>query len=306
MFCPNCGKECTDVARFCPNCGTTINAQPKPVATPVAAPAPAPVAAPAPAPAPAPVAAPAPAPAPAPVADPAPAAAPVTVQTPVTPPAPKAVTITPATATQKKAAVLLAVLALFALFIGISHTFCMVELPVSVSVDVEMPSPFAGGYSDYSSYFGGATTQMLEIDGTVTVFDSTLGLLSEASDLASQASNGLVDITVGSGYAALIIAGLVNLTIAAFGILYYISIRTGKCNIFGFLKGKSPAMWIGIAGAAAAIIEILLMMTTGLSEEMNGMSASLSIGVHWSTWICLIIYGGVAAYELLRFDKNEK
>lgn len=300
MFCPNCGKECTDVAKFCPNCGTTINAQPKPVVIPVAEPVP--VSAPAPAPAPVAV----PAPAPAPVAAPAPVVTPVEVQAPVAPPAPKTVTITPATTAQKKAAVLLAVLALFALFIGISHTFCMVELPVSVSVDMQMPSPFAASSDGYSSYFGGTTTQMLEIDGTVTVFDSTLGLLSEASDLAGQATGGVIDITVGTGYAALIIAGLINLTIAAFGALYYISIRTGKCNIFGFLKGKSPAMWIGIAGAAAAIIEILLMMTTGLSEEMNGMSASLSIGTHWSTWICLIIYGGVAAYELLRFDKSEE
>lgn len=292
MFCPNCGKECADVAKFCPNCGTTIHVQPKPVVTPVAEPVPAPT----------PVAA----PAPAPVVTPAPAPAPVAVQTPVAAPAPKTVTIAPATTAQKKAAVLLAVLALFALFIGISHTFCMVELPVSVSVDMTMPSPLDSGSNGYSSYFGSAPTQMLEIDGTVTVFDSTLGLLSEASDLASQATAGVLDINVGSGYAALIIAGLINLTIAAFGVLYYISIRTGKCNIFGFLKGKSPVMWIGIAGAAAALIEILLMLTTGVSEEMNGVSAALSIGTHWSTWIALIIYGGVAAYELLRFDKSEQ
>lgn len=65
MFCPNCGIQIPDDARFCPDCGTVI--------TPVGTPQPA-VSEPAPAPQPAPVAttAPTPAPAPAQVIPPAP------------------------------------------------------------------------------------------------------------------------------------------------------------------------------------------------------------------------------------------
>ena len=77
MFCPNCGIQIPDDARFCPDCGTVI--------TPVGTPQPA-VSEPAPAPQPAPAAEPAPVSQSAPMATTAPT--PTPAPAPVIPPAP--------------------------------------------------------------------------------------------------------------------------------------------------------------------------------------------------------------------------
>lgn len=97
MFCPVCGKEISDTAKFCPGCGNAIAPAPvmEPAPAPAAEPVPVPVPVPVPAvePAPAPVAAPAPAPAPAaPVQQPVQqqyTAAPGAAPTPKAPKAPK-------------------------------------------------------------------------------------------------------------------------------------------------------------------------------------------------------------------------
>lgn len=278
MFCSACGHQCTDDTKFCPVCGAPFDAESQSAADPQVAP---------------------------PIYS-----EPVRV-------------VKPATSAQKKAAVILALVAVFALVLGIANVFCMQELPLSMSADISVPMSGMGmaslggyAYDDYDEYYDeydyddyttptAIAPKMLELSGSVVVLDVTVGILSELSDLLDTASGGMYEFSVGGAYAGLIIFGIINLAIAFFGILYYVHIRTGKPFFFGFLNGKSPALFVGIIGAIGALGQILLMLTTGISESANGQSLTLDLSAHWSTWVALAVYLSVAGYELLRLDKHE-
>ena len=290
MFCPTCGAQNPDDSRFCQTCGKSM--EPAPFTPPVQAVPQAPQA---------PVCPPPPVYAP----EPQPTVAPQ----PPAPPQPRI----PATAKQKKAAVILALVAVFALVMGFVNTFCMVELPVSVDADLSGAAQALGMNSsmdldlDDLEDMGSAALLAggLDLSGSIVVVDVSMGILSEVSDLLDTATSGQYNLGTGMGYVGLILFGIINLAIAAFGVLYYLQIRTVKKDFFPFLKGKSPLALVGLAGTVGAIAQILLMFTTGLSESIMGMSAGISIGVHWSTWLSLILYGALAGYELLRLDKTQ-
>lgn len=208
------------------------------------------------------------------------------------------VTIASASAQQKKMAVVIAIIAIFALIVGFAHTFCMVELPVSVSADVD------------TSSMGLTGDMAIDVDGSITVFSATPGLLSEAFDVADRATKGLIDESFAMGYVGLILFGLANLVIAAIGVLFYLRARFNNPlydqTIGRICKCKTPAVIIGLTGVAAALLEILFLCFVGIEEEAGGASASLSIGVHWLTWVSLFIYGALAASQLLAIDKTEE
>ena len=276
MFCTKCGSQCADNAAFCTTCGAPMNAAPQqPVYQQPAAP-----------------------------------------QQPVyQQPAPQPVAqIAPATAHQKKMAVILAILAVFALVVGILHTFCLVDLPMSMDVDVETKS-LMGGYDDYDydDYGMGMSMSSLvpsvEIDGSIGDIYVSPGILSELFDLLDSASGGMVDASFSMGYVGLIVFGVINLLIAVVGILFYLRARSNNGlydQFFGsFIKAKSPALILGIAGVAACLIQIVCMWFTGFEIEQMGMSLGVSVGVHWITWIALIAYGALTLSQLLAIDKNE-
>ena len=108
----------------------------------------------------------------------------------------------------------------------------------------------------------------------------------------------------------LIVFGVLNLAIAAICVLFYLRARSNNGlydSICGsFIKGKTPAAFIGIVGVAACLIEIICMWFTGFDYSMMGQSVGMSVGVHWITWIALIAYGALAASQLLAIDKTEE
>ena len=201
-----------------------------------------------------------------------------------------AIVLEPLSAKQKKVAVFVALLAIFALVVGIMHTFCLVDLPISVNADIDMEG--------------------VEIGGSVGGINVSAGLIADAYDLAEEASEGMIDESFTMGYVGLIIFGIANLLIAVIGVLYYLRARSNNPlyeQFFGsFTKGKSPVFIIGVIGAAAALLEIVCMWFVGFEESAMGQSAGMSVGVHWVTWVALAIYGGMAAYQLLAIDKNEE
>lgn len=258
MFCNNCGAQHADDATFCPNCGASLQTATTEEST----------------------------------------TQPPVYQAPVYQAPAQPVTIASASAQQKKMAVVIAIIAIFALIVGFAHTFCMVELPVSVSAEVD------------TAEMGMTGDMALDIDGTITVFSATPGLLSEALDVADRATNGYIDESFAMGYVGLILFGIVNLVIAAIGVLFYLRARFNNPlydqTIGRICKCKTPAALIGLAGVAAALLEILFLCFVGVEEEAGVASASISVGVHWLTWVSLFIYGALAASQLLAIDKTEE
>ena len=268
MFCSQCGTQFADDSQFCPNCGTPSGVNSQPV-------------------------------------QPQQPAQPV-YQQPVQPqyqqpvyqqpvyqqPVPKApIQVAPATAYQKKMAVIVALVAIFALIAGVMNLFCMVDLPVSVSAELDEEM----------------TEGLMDIDGTVGGVTVSAGLLSEAFDLADDMG---VDASFTMGYVGLILFGLINIAIAAVGILYYLRARNNlplyEQFFGGIVKGQSPAALLGIVGVVGCILQILCMMFVGIDESMQGQSAAISVGVPCITWVALAIYGALAGSQLLAIDKTEE
>lgn len=289
MFCPTCGTQHPDDAKFCPGCGApnapqqaaapqqpapqepTLNQQPvyqQPVAP----------------------------------------QQPVYQQPAYQPPVSQPVVVAPATAYQKKLAVLLAIVAIFALFVGLAHTFCLVDVPVSVDVEVDTSDLGLGGLGNM---MGGGMSALssIEIDGSVGNIYISPDILSEAFDLLDTATGGQIEASFSMGYVGLIGFGLLNLLIAVIGVLFYLRARSNNAlytQFFGgFIKAKTPAGVMGILGVGACLLEIVCMWFTGFNEEMMGQSAGISVGVHWITWVALIIYGALAASQFLAIDKEE-
>lgn len=205
---------------------------------------------------------------------------------------PKApIQVAPATAYQKKMAVIVALVAIFALIAGVMNLFCMVDLPVSISAELDK----------------NMTDGMMEIDGSVGGINVSTGILSEAFELADDAG---VDASFTMAYVGLILFGLINLAIAGVGILYYLRARNNmplyEQFFGGIVKGQSPAALLGIVGVVGCILQILCMMFVGIDESMQGQSAAVSVGVPCITWVALAIYGVLAGSQLLAIDKTEE
>lgn len=270
MFCSQCGTQFADDSQFCPNCGTPSGVGNQPAQPQYQQPVQ------------------------------------PQYQQPVQPqyqqpayqqpvyqqPAPKApIQVAPATAYQKKMAVIVALVAIFALITGVMNLFCLVDLPVSVSAELD----------------DALTDGMMEIDGSIGGINVSTGILSEAFDLADDAG---IDASFFMAYVGLILFGLINLAIAAVGVLYYLRARNNMPlyeQFFGsIVKGKSPAALIGIVGVAGCILQILCMLFVGIDESMQGQSAAISVGVPCITWVALAIYGVLAGSQLLAIDKTEE
>ena len=193
-------------------------------------------------------------------------------------------------APQKKMAVIIALIAIFALIVGFAHTFCMVKLPVSASADIE--------YDEMD----------IDIKGSVNIASISMGLLNEAYDMGEE--YGAIDKTFAMGYVGVIVFGIINLLIAVVGILYYLKAKNGNPlfdQFFGrFCAGKSPAVIMGLAGVAGVLIEILCLWCVSVEESAMGMSAGLSVGANWMTWVALAVYGALAGYQLLNLNKDEE
>ena len=106
------------------------------------------------------------------------------------------------------------------------------------------------------------------------------------------------------GYIANIIIGVANLAAAAIGILYFLKEKNNMPYYDQFiaknLKGFSPMLAMGVIGAAGAVLQFILMMLSGVEV----MGVSISVSVHWLTWVSLVIYGGIAVVDYLFINKK--
>lgn len=174
---------------------------------------------------------------------------------------------------KKNWTMIIAVVAAFALLMGILTTFCILEVPATAK---------AAGYSE-----------------------TEYGTVSDISD-ALEALDG----SFAGGIIGNILFGLINLAIAGVGALYFLKQKKNMpyYDRFAakFLKGKSPALVMGAAGAAGAVVQFILYLISGVSKSYFGVQMSVSVGVPWLTWVALVIYAALAAVDFLLVNKKEK
>lgn len=301
MFCAKCGTPYSDEGKFCPACGTPNASAAQPV-EPVAPVQPE-----------------------QPVYQQPVYEQPVYEQPVYQAPVQQPVQIQNATPYQKKMALAIVLISIFALIVGFMHTFCLVDVPMSVDVELDLGSLVGnaldssfGDYDDYYDYdyddYGSgyaslmpSATPSMEFDGSVGNIYVSPAILSEAFDLVD--STGMIDASFTAGYIGIIVFGVINLLIAAVGILYYLRARNNMpmydklCG--SFIKAKSPAMILGLLGVVGCLLQIVLMWFTGFEYGAMGQSLGVSVGVHWITWVALIIYGALAGSQLLAIKSEE-
>lgn len=296
MFCAKCGTPYSDEAKFCPACGTPNASAAQPV-EPVAPVQPE-----------------------QPVYQQPVYEQPVYEQPVYQAPVQQPIQIQPATPYQKKMALIIVLISVFALVVGFLHTFCLVDVPMSVDVELDMGdlvgNAFSSSYSDYDDYFDygsgyasmmPSSTPSMEFDGSVGNIYVSPAILSEVFDLVD--STGMIDASFTAGYIGIIVFGVINLLIAAVGVLYYLRARMNMplydkiCG--GFIKAKSPALILGLLGVLGCLLQIVLMWFTGFEYGAMGQSLGVSVGVHWITWVALAIYGVLAGSQLLAIKSDE-
>lgn len=143
------------------------------------------------------------------------------------------------------------------------------------------------------------TFQILElpVDGSGQSVSQSVSDISDAWDELGE--------SFAMGYVANIIIGIANLVVAAIGILYFLKEKNNMPYYDQFvgkiLKGLSPALAMGIIGAAGAVLQFIFMMFTGI--EFWGVE--ISVGVHWLTWVSLVIYAALATVDFLVINKKK-
>ena len=174
---------------------------------------------------------------------------------------------------KKNWTIIIAAVAVFALLMGILTTFCILEAPATAK---------AAGYSE-----------------------TEYGTVSDISD-ALEALDG----SFAGGIIGNILFGLINLAIAGVGALYFLKQQKNMPYydqfVGKFLKGMSPALVMGAAGAAGAVVQFILYLISGVSKKYFGVKMSVSVSVPWLTWVALVIYAALAAVDFLLVNKKQK
>ena len=174
---------------------------------------------------------------------------------------------------KKNWTMIIAAVAVFALLMGILTTFCILEAPATAK---------AAGYSE-----------------------TEYGTVSDISD-ALEALDG----SFAGGIIGNILFGLINLAIAGVGALYFLKQQKNMPYydqfVGKFLKGMSPALVMGAAGAIGAVLQFILYLISGASKSFFGAKISVSVSVPWLTWVALVIYVALAAVDYLLVNKIEK
>lgn len=159
--------------------------------------------------------------------------------------------------------------AALALIVGFLSLFSILEMPVTIEV------------------------------GSYKMMDAEYG---EVSDIAKIYDNA--DKSFFLGYLANIIMGLTCLAAAAVGILYFLKQQMNMPYYDQFigknLKGLTPGMIAGAAAAAGCVLQFILLLLAGFSED----GASMSVGAPWITWVVLVLGAGLAAVDYFVVNKK--
>ena len=130
------------------------------------------------------------------------------------------------------------------------------------------------------------------------------GKLSEIAEAWKQMDKSLACAYIGN-----ILFGIVNLAIAAVGALYFLKKQNNMPYydqfVGKFLKVKNPAFYMGVAGVAGVLLQVIFFAFCGVSESMMGMTIKMSIGIPWLNWVAFAIYAIVGAMGFLVFNNED-
>lgn len=151
------------------------------------------------------------------------------------------------------------------------------------------------------------TFGILHIPATVKMMgmkETEYGKISEIAEAWKQMDKSLACVYIGN-----ILFGIVNLAIAAVGALYFLK-KQNRMPYYDqfvgkYLKVKNPAFYMGAAGVAGVILQVIFFAFCGVSESMMGMTMKMSVGIPWLNWVAFAIYAIVAAMGILVFNNED-
>lgn len=102
-----------------------------------------------------------------------------------------------------------------------------------------------------------------------------------------------------------ILFGLANLAVAAISVLYFLK-ENKKMDLYDkyiakYTKGQSALFSVGVLGAAAALVQIILYAVC----KANVYGIKYTVAVHWTTWFALILYAGCAVLDKFVLNKKQ-
>lgn len=155
------------------------------------------------------------------------------------------------------------------------------------------------------------TFGILHIPATVKMMgmkETEYGKISEIAEAWKQMDKSLACVYIGN-----ILFGIVNLAIAAVGALYFLK-KQSRMPYYDqfvgkYLKVKNPAFYMGAAGVAGVILQVIFFAFCGISESMSSfgmsMTVKMSIGIPWLNWVAFAIYAIVGAMGFLVFNNED-
>ena len=151
------------------------------------------------------------------------------------------------------------------------------------------------------------TFGILHIPATVKMMgmkETEYGKISDVAQAWKQMDKSLACVYIGN-----ILFGIVNLAIAAVGAFYFLK-KQNKMPYYDqfvgkYLKVKNPAFYMGVAGVAATILQVIFFAFCTIKESMMGVTMSMSVGIPWLNWVAFAIFAIVGAMGLLVFNNED-
>lgn len=151
------------------------------------------------------------------------------------------------------------------------------------------------------------TFSILHIPATMKAMgmkETEYGKVSEIAEAWKQMDKSLACVYIGN-----ILFGLINLVIAAVGAAYFLKKQNNMPYydqfVGKYLKVKNPAFYMGVAGVAATILQVIFFAFCTVKESMMGVTMSMSVGIPWLNWVAFAIFAIVGAMGLLVFNNED-
>lgn len=148
---------------------------------------------------------------------------------------------------------------------------------------------------------------VFEVNVTASVSMFGMSETETESMPVSEAAEGLEELEGGPAaiYIGNILFGLACLATAAIGVLYYLKQTKNMPYYDQYIGSKlkfTPMFIMGALGAAGAVLQVILYLFAGASEDYF----KVSVGVNWTTWLMLVIFAGVAVLDMFVLNKKEQ
>jgi len=145
----------------------------------------------------------------------------------------------------------------------------------------------------------------------VSVSSSAGGKSASEYTSVSDTADGLelLDGSAATVYIGNIFFGLTCLAAAAIGVLYFLKVTQNKPLYDQYIAKKlnfGPLFLMGGLGAIGVVLQFILYLFAGASGKMYGMKYSVSCGINWTSWMMLVIFAGIAAFDFFVLNKKEQ